>query len=254
MATSLGINIYPSMAAADLEMTGVWTYFQHSNTAGKCIVIALLFFSLLAWTVMIGKYLELSRLRELNLNVEKRLGEVLSILNLERPFWQDVRGPFADLLRTAMHAYYRTNSGGASQTARIGHVENALQRGVARAAITYESKMVLLGSIVTGAPFLGLLGTVWGVMDAFGKHRLEEHRQYSNAGARSVGGAPYHGGGAARGYPRLVFGYNFLLTQSKIAITEVENFASSLADRIEIEAFEIENEPGPEGEPFTLEN
>ncbi len=253
MATSLGINIYPSMAAADLEMTGVWTYFQHSNTAGKCIVIALLFFSLLAWTVMIGKYLELSRLRELNLNVEKRLGEVLSILNLERPFWQDVRGPFADLLRTAMHAYYRTNSGGASQTARIGHVENALQRGVARAAITYESKMVLLGSIVTGAPFLGLLGTVWGVMDAFGNIALKNTASIQML-APGVSGALLTTVAALLVAIPAVFGYNFLLTQSKIAITEVENFASSLADRIEIEAFEIENEPGPEGEPFTLEN
>ncbi len=253
MATSLGINIYPSMAAADLEMTGVWTYFQHSNTAGKCIVIALLFFSLLAWTVMIGKYLELSRLRELNLNVEKRLGEVLSILNLERPFWQDVRGPFADLLRTVMHAYYRTDSGGASQTARIGHVENALQRGVARAAITYESKMVLLGSIVTGAPFLGLLGTVWGVMDAFGNIALKNTASIQML-APGVSGALLTTVAALLVAIPAVFGYNFLLTQSKIAITEVENFASSLADRIEIEAFEIENEPGPEGEPFTLEN
>ena len=53
MAMSLGINFYSRMAAADLGGTGVWTYFQHSNTAGKCIVIALLLLSLLAWTVMI---------------------------------------------------------------------------------------------------------------------------------------------------------------------------------------------------------
>ena len=35
-----------------------------------------------------------------------------------------------------------------------------------------------------------------------------------------------------------VFGYNFLLTQTKIMITELENFASALADRIELEARE----------------
>ncbi len=51
---------------------------------------------------------------------------------------------------------------------RISHMENALQRCVTRGSASYESRMVFLASIVTGAPFLGLLGTVWGVMDAFG--------------------------------------------------------------------------------------
>ena len=247
---SLGINIYYSMAAADLGGTGVWTYFQHSNTAGKCIVIALILFSLLAWTVMIGKYLELSRLREMNRNLEKRLGEDHSILNLKRPFWQDVRGPYAELMRTAMDAYYLTDSRGASHTAHIGHVENALQRGVAQAAMTYESKMVLLGSIVTGAPFLGLLGTVWGVMDAFGNIALKNTASIQML-APGVSGALLTTVAALLVAIPSVFGYNFLLTQSKIAITEVENFASSLADRIEIEAIEMENEPGVE--PLTLD-
>ena len=45
--------------------------------------------------------------------------------------------------------------------------ENALQRALARQTLRYETNMVFLASIVSGAPFLGLLGTVWGVMDAF---------------------------------------------------------------------------------------
>jgi biopolymer transport protein TolQ len=50
----------------------------------------------------------------------------------------------------------------------MGHVENAVQRGVARTMVKYEDKMVLLSSLVSGGPFLGLLGTVWGVMVTFG--------------------------------------------------------------------------------------
>ncbi len=243
---SPGTSIMPLVAT--LGDSGVWTYFQHSNLAGKCIVIALLLFSLLAWTIMIGKYLELSRLRDLNQNLEKRLGQSLTILNIERPFWQNVRGPYADLMRSAVHAYYLTDSRAASKAARIGHVENALQRVVARAAITYESKMVLLGSIVTGAPFLGLLGTVWGVMDAFGSIALKNTASIQML-APGVSGALLTTVAALLVAIPSVFGYNFLLTQTKIAITEVENFASSLADRIEIEDFETENEPGSQALP-----
>ena len=51
---------------------------------------------------------------------------------------------------------------------RMNYVENAIRRALAEVGDRYEAKMYWLATIVSGAPFLGLLGTVWGVMDAFG--------------------------------------------------------------------------------------
>lgn len=229
-----------SMATIWLALTGsagVFTYFSQSNLAGKIIVILLIAFSLLAWTVMIGKYLDLSNLRKLNLHFEKQLAVESSVLHIDSGLWQHARGPYADLMRDAVEAFCKAESGKATIVARIGHVENALQRGVARASIKYESKMVLLGSIVAGAPFLGLLGTVWGVMDAFGAIALKSSASIQMLAPGVSGALLTTVAGLVVAIPS-VFGYNFLLTQSKIAITEVENFASSLADRIEIEAYE----------------
>lgn len=117
-------------------------------------------------------------------------------------------------------------------------MENSLQRAVSRVTLRYESRMVMLSSIVTGAPFLGLLGTVWGVMDAFGS--------ISTASGASVGTlAPGVSGALLTTVAGLVvaipsvFGYNFLLTQTKLMVIEAENFASDLADRIEIETKEL---------------
>ena len=50
----------------------------------------------------------------------------------------------------------------------MNQVESALQRAVAKRTDEYEKNMVFLSIIVTSAPFLGLFGTVWGVMEAFG--------------------------------------------------------------------------------------
>ena len=117
----------------------------------------------------------------------------------------------------------------------MGHVESAVQRALAEQIIRYEAKMVLLGSIVTGAPFLGLLGTVWGVMDAFGG--------MAGAGSASLQSlAPGVSGALLTTVAGLlvaipaVFGYNYLLQQTKISVVEMENFASTVADRIELEA------------------
>ena len=98
--------------------------------------------------------------------------------------------------------------------------------------------MVLLGSIVSGAPFLGLLGTVWGVMDAFGSIALQSSANIQTL-APGVSGALLTTVAALLVAIPSVFGYNYLLTQSKIMITDLENFASSFADRIELEAYTV---------------
>jgi biopolymer transport protein ExbB/TolQ len=47
-------------------------------------------------------------------------------------------------------------------------VATAMERAVGETALKLESQMIVLATAVSGAPFLGLLGTVWGVMDTFG--------------------------------------------------------------------------------------
>lgn len=206
--------------------------FGQSNAAGKAIVVLLIVFSLLAWTVMLGKYNELKRLRHQNHLFEKRLSATENILAID-PRMPGTPGPYAILAREALKAYNRAEG----STYSIEHVENALQRAVARGTVHYEGRMTLLGSIVSGAPFLGLLGTVWGVMDAFGAIAGGDGASIASLAPGVSGALLTTVAGLLVAIPS-VFGYNYLLTQVKIGITELENFASNLADRIELEAKE----------------
>lgn len=230
-------SLLPALFLAQTENPNVFTYFTDSNLAGKFIVVALVIFSLLAWTVMIGKYLDLSRLRNLNLTFERRLSDARAVLNLNLGQQARGLGPYAILTDAALQGARRISDENTSERAvalRMGHVENALQRSVAQLTIKYESKMVVLGSIVTGAPFLGLLGTVWGVMDAFGSMALQSSATLQNLAPGVSGALLTTVAGLLVAIPS-VFGYNFLLTQTKLLVTELENFASSLADRVELE-------------------
>ena len=218
----------------------VFTYFGQSNFAGKIVILILALFSIVAWTVMLGKHLDLSRLRSQNLRYERALSKETHLLALDAERPGKGSGLYYNIVREALEAFYRYGVGVVDTdthraTLRMGHVENALQRAVAEQIIRYETKMVLLGSIVTGAPFLGLLGTVWGVMDAFGG--------MAGAGSASLQSlAPGVSGALLTTVMGLVvaipsvFGYNFLLQNTKIAVVELENFASTVADRIELEA------------------
>lgn len=210
---------------------GLVEAFGQANLAGKAIVFILLILSFVAWTVMVGKYLELVKFRDQNRAFQRRLDatEHLFVIDPQLP---EARGPFAHLGREALKAYHKAGGQHA-----VAHVENALQRAVAWSQLRYESRMTLLGSIVSGAPFLGLLGTVWGVMDAFGAIAGEEGASIMTLAPGVSGALLTTVAGLLVAIPA-VFGYNYLLTQVKLQITGLENFASILADRIELEAKE----------------
>ena len=106
--------------------------------------------------------------------------------------------------------------------------------GLSIQCLDYESKMVPLGSIVSGAPFVGLLGTVWGVMDAFGALGAHNNATLQTLAPGVSGALLATVAGLLVAIPS-VFGYNYLLTRVKLMVTELENFASKLADRFEQE-------------------
>ena len=203
-------------------------------------MIALGVLSLGAWTIMIGKYLDLMRLRRLNGVFERELNRVGSVVDVDTRSGRVSRGgPFARLMVEGVNACRRYSAGGGKvdvgrMSACMGHVENALQRTVAACSMDYESRMVLLGSIVTGAPFMGLLGAVWGVMDAFGSVSFQSGVSLQSLAPGVSGALLTTVAGLLVAIPS-VFGYNFLLTQTKLMVVELENFASTLADRIELE-------------------
>jgi len=214
----------------------VFELFANADTLGKAIVIFLLLASLMAWTVMIGKSLDLSRLRALNAAFERRIrqGEALITMRI-----QDARmlGPYAVIVREAQKAAAQApiaTEDSEGENLRMRFVENAMQRVVADQSIIYESKMVVLSSMVSGAPFLGLFGTVWGVMIAFSGMGRESAASIQ-ALAPGVASALLATTCALIVAIPSVFGYNYLLTRAKIMISEMENFASWTADTIELE-------------------
>jgi len=207
--------------------------FNRAEVFGKMIVILLIIFSLLAWTVMIGKYLDLSRWRQLNLAFLARLRDTELLMNQSVSASLRQGTPYARLCHDAIEAA-RQHEEDREPAVRMKLIENALQRGVATECVRYEAKMVLLGSLVSGAPFMGLLGTVVGVMVAFNGMGVAGSASLSNLAPGVASALLATVCGLLVAIPS-VFGYNFLLSQTKLLITELENFASWLADRMELE-------------------
>jgi biopolymer transport protein TolQ len=222
--------------------------FSHAEIFGKIIVLLLLFFSLLAWTVMIGKYLDLSRWRQLNLAFQAKIKQSsTAVLDANVSPATRQGGPYARLFYEAIQAARQHRADGDAGV-RMGLIENALQRAVAEECVRYETKMVVLGSLVSGAPFIGLLGTVWGVMVAFSGMGVSGNTTLQNLAPGVASALLATVSGLLVAIPS-VFGYNFLLTHVKMMITEIENYASWLADRMELEIEASKRPPEPVVQP-----
>jgi biopolymer transport protein TolQ len=221
------------LVLADAEKGALW-YFKQMDSAGMAVAVVLLICSFIGWGAMIGKWSDVQELRRRNHAFERRLRDEASVVALNFPRGSNL-GPYEFLVAEAVSAVQRHKGRLVRQsdvTLCMGHVENAVQRGVARTMVKYEDKMVLLSSLVSGGPFLGLLGTVWGVMVTFGA--LTEKASIAQLAPGVCGALVTTTLGLLVAIPA-TFGYNYLLTQVKIMTTELENFASSLADRVELE-------------------
>jgi len=235
----------PSVPLAAINIVEV---FLQSDIVGQVITVCLCVSSLVTWTVMFGKRSEMKRMGELNAAFEARLRDERSLLDLPESFRQRRSIPYGDLFADAVESYWRADAisrergelggdaGGAPDPrARIEHAENALQRALSRQTLRYESSMIFLASIVTGAPFLGLLGTVWGVMESFSSVSTQQTASIQALAPGISSALMTTVAGLLVAIPSL-FGYNYILAHTKRLITELENFASSLADRIELES------------------
>ena len=218
----------------------VWNVFLTTDPVGQFVIALLAIFSIFAWAVMLGKNSELKKLREMNLLFERKLAQEKHILDLPENLRNRRDIPYADLLADALEAYWRAaaigkEKGDDQMRSRLEHAENAIQRALARQSLRYETSMIILASLVSGAPFMGLFGTVWGIMEAFSAVSAMQSASIQTLAPGVSAALLTTIAGLIVAIPS-VFGYNILLGRVKIMITELENYASSLADRIEMEA------------------
>ncbi|MEY4940791.1 MAG: hypothetical protein RIQ93_2526 [Verrucomicrobiota bacterium] len=236
----LPLTMLASLFTSPFFATNILEIFERCDVVDKIIVIGLAVFSLIAWTIMFGKHYELKRLQLLNESFEAHLRDQRTLLDLPESFRNKRTIPYADLFADAVESYWRAAAIGKERgiensRARLEHAENALQRALARQTLRYDSSMIFLASIVSGAPFIGLLGTVWGVMEAFSAVAAQKTAGIQQLAPGVSGAMLATIAGLVVAIPS-VFGYNLLLGNTRRMTTEIENFASSLADRLELES------------------
>lgn len=228
--------------------TGGLTFaFEHSTIAGKIVLALLAVVSIFSWSIMITKLRVVRFARKQTARFRAAFRKDRQPLRLFENRANFPGAPLFNVYRAGCEemTFQLLGSAEVDETfkARLGIAEKiapaqmhavnaAMERTVGETALGLESQMILLATAVSGAPFLGLLGTVWGVMDTFTDVAVAGSPNLTTM-APGISGALITTVTALCVAIPAMFGYNFLVTSIRGIIVEMDNFAAELASEFE---------------------
>jgi biopolymer transport protein TolQ len=247
------MNVFYFFAAAakpkDVELSYIW---GQSTVEAKIIIIFLLVFSIFAWSVMVAKAVQMRRAKKLNRLFENEFRTQKHALEV-----YDRRVNVEDCPLFVVYqegckevdARLKLPDGGRRHLLSlksIEHVKRTLEAAVASQSIKLESGLILLALAVSGAPFLGLLGTVWGVMSAFSYVAMAGKADLATMAPGVAAALIATVAGLLVAIPSM-FGYNWLVHNLRVLTVDLDNFAQALMSKLETEYLKDEEEvPAPQ--------
>ena len=233
---------------------------QNATTEGKITVIVLLVLSLFSWTIIITKFRQLNIARKATKKFFAAYTSTRDPLDIQRKGEEFDGAPAYQLyIRGADELAYQlknnpvqvqaaprlnllVSDGNTDHLARsvstkismasFEAVKVILEEAAGAEATSLEKGMIVLSTAVAGGPFIGLLGTVWGVMSTFAGI-AESKAATLTAMAPGVAAALVATvTGLLVAIPAM-FAYNFMVTTIRHITQELDGFASRYANQIE---------------------
>ncbi len=142
-----------------------WSMFQSADVLVKAVMIGLAFASLMTWTIFIAKMIELSLARRRLRAALGKIGEARSLAEAQFAL-AAMDGVLSSLLAASMREA-RLSAGISSDAGIKERAASSFAEIVRAEARRIRLGMGLLATIGATSPFVGLFGTVWGIMNSF---------------------------------------------------------------------------------------
>ncbi len=148
----------------------LWSLFLRADPVVKTVMGILVLSSVWSWAVIIDKSMTFGRLKRKSKKFEDQFWSGKPLDELYRRTNDKADHPMARVFTAAMEEWGRSKNTGRNDSLVIGakdRIDKVLNLTVARELEKAESSLGVLATVGSAAPFVGLLGTVWGIMNAF---------------------------------------------------------------------------------------
>jgi len=232
---------------------------ENATAEGKTTCVVLLLLSLFSWTIIITKFRQLMIARKATKKFLETYASTRDPLDIKKRGEEFDGAPaYALYERGAEEVLYHlknnpVNTKGVTTAPGVGEgntdhlarsnttkittaafeaVKVVLEEAASAQAMSLEKGMIVLSTAVAGGPFIGLLGTVWGVMSTFAGIAEKQSASLTAMAPGVAAALVATVTGLLVAIPAM-FGYNFMVTTIRHITQELDSFATRYANQIE---------------------
>ena len=223
-AADLGANDFSALAV-----------FMRADWVVKAVLVGLALASIWSWTVIIDKFFRLASLNGQANSFEDAVSSGRSLEEVAAEAGERPRHALPRMLQAALREWReskaRSAAGGESAGLLLSRIDRVLDSIVAREGQRVEEGLGSLAIVATASPFIGLFGTVWGIMNSFQAIAVQRNTNLSVV-APSIAEALFATAmGLAAAIPAYIF-YNKFSTDAGKFSARLEGFADDLSTAV----------------------
>lgn len=178
MPTNAPVIANPEVAAEAVKNIGrsmdfsLWGLFNHVDLLGKLIILILISGSIVTWAIIFSKYNTFKKMQAMANKFEDAFWSGESLDKLYDRVANRPADPLTAIFCVGMKEWRRGAKNRNRNSKELGaslvtRIERSMSVAISRELSAAERYMTFLSSTGSVAPFVGLLGTVWGIMNAF---------------------------------------------------------------------------------------
>ena len=213
------------------ESFSIVSTFLRADWVVRLVMLGLAAASLWSWTIIIDKAFRFTTLNRAADKFEDQVASGQSLEEIAQAAGEDPRHPLPRMLQAALREWREARRAGLTDTQvalLTARIDRSLDSSVAREAQRVEDGLGSLAIVATASPFVGLFGTVWGIMTAFQAIALQKNTNLTVV-APSISQALFATAiGLATAIPAYI-AYNKYSTDAARFTGRLESFADDLA-------------------------
>lgn len=225
--------------------------FGHIGVIAVAVLVLLLFASLYSWTVILGKMGSFRRATRASRSFVKLFRRTNTLSDIAARAGDYHASPLAQVFED-IYETYRRQTGGGGPPRNLAALERTARTSASEAISNMERRMTWLATIASASPFVGLFGTVMGIVDAFQALGLGQSGT-ATLGAVGPGIAEAlitTAAGLFVAVPAVV-AYNQFTARIKVFASAIDDFSRELLNSLEeipahTQQVQVQRSPSPE--------
>ena len=144
---------------------GIIQLFLRADFIVKAVILILIAASIYSWALIIDKYKLFKRIEKSTTSFEEKFWKTRSAESFYNNFTNREKDPVGNIFQSAMTELIKTKS--KSSSVQLARVSRVIEISADQEVKLIEKHLTFLATVGSTAPFIGLFGTVWGIMNSF---------------------------------------------------------------------------------------